>query len=95
MEDDEITFEFPTEADFAQMTPDASLKSLEFEQSIIMVLGSIKANLSNGVSSDRYMKENFPCMSCREDPEVFEFDHDKSIGIVGAVVKGMRSDSID
>ena len=57
--DDEISFEFPTEADFAQMTPDVSLKSLEFEHLDVMALGSVKANLSNGVSSECYMKENF------------------------------------
>ena len=85
---DEITFEFPTEADFAQMTPDVSLKSLEFEKYIGYYLGSVKANLSNGVSSELFCKEKFP-HNHDAPPEVFEFEHDKSIGIVGADVDSM------
>ena len=72
--DDEITFEFPTEADFAQMTHDVTLNSLEFEYSDAMVLGSVKANLSNGVSSERYMKDNFKQLYASTPPSVIELD---------------------
>ena len=77
------------------MTPDVFLKSLEFEKTIHYYLGSVKANLSYGVSSELFCKEKFP-HGHNWLPEVFEFDHDKSIGIVGAdVIPMMRKEWLD
>ena len=48
--DNEINFEWPTEEMFSAMTPDVSLKSIEFKD-YLYGLASVKVNLSNGESS--------------------------------------------
>ena len=68
------------------MTPDVSLKSIEFEN-ISSAIGSVKVNLSNGVTSQRYMHQNFK--STPDEITVLEFDYDISIGAVSGLVLGV------
>ena len=42
---DEIDFEWPTQEDWATMSPDTKLESFEFDG---VILGMVKVNLSNG-----------------------------------------------
>ena len=68
------------------MTPDVSLKSIEFENTA-SAIGSVKVNLSNGVTSQRYMHQNFK--STPDEITVLEFDYDISIGAVSGLVLGV------
>ena len=47
-EDDEMNFEWPTQDDWASMSPDTKLESIEFNTAGTWGLGLVKVNLSNG-----------------------------------------------
>ena len=67
------------------MIPNVSLTSLEFGTTNTFHLGSIKANLSNGVSSECFKKENLITNQINKTSEI-QFDQNIPIKEVGALV---------
>ena len=80
IDEGDVVFEWPTQDDFAEMSPDVKLSSIEFKAAY-STLSSVKVNLSNEQSSEVFESASH---SDYDNYQKIDFDSNTSIRAVEA-----------